>query len=116
MDRRAGAALRLLPERDDDPGSRSALDHEEPDGRPDPDRHERPPLPLRDVSADPDGDQAGRRSDGEGRQVIMTGFMHEKELSSKKFIKTGGALVVGFSMYGASNALGATGNTPFNAR
>src|SRR5438128_478194 len=45
----------------------------------------------------------------------MTGFMHEKEFSRKKFV-AGGALVVGFSMYGAGSALGATGNTPFNQR
>src|SRR3954451_18338572 len=79
VDRCAGAALRLLPERDDDPGRRSALDDEESDRGPDPDGDERPPLPLRYLSADPDGDQAGRRRDGEGRQVIMTGFLHERD-------------------------------------
>src|SRR5207248_3456110 len=81
LDRRAGAALRLLPERDDDPGRRSALDDEEPDRGSDPHRHERPSLPLWHLSADPDGDQAGRRGDGEGRHVTMTGLLHEKEFS-----------------------------------
>src|SRR5207248_8075705 len=98
------APLRLLPERDDDPGRRSALDDEESDRGSDPHRHERSPLPLRDVSADPDGDQAGRRRDGEGRQVTMTGFLHEKEFSRKNFLKGGGALIVGFSLSGAALA------------
>ena len=74
VDRRAGAALRLLPERDDDPGRRSAGDDEEPDRGSDPHGDERPSLPLRHLSADPDGDPEGRRGDGEGREVAMTGL------------------------------------------
>ena len=97
VDRRSGAALRLLPERDDDPGRRSARDDEEPDRGSDPHGDERPSLPLWHLSAHPDGDQAGRRCDGEGRAVAMTGFLHEKEFSRKSFVKGGGALVVGFS-------------------
>src|SRR5262249_57796159 len=96
VDRRAGAALRLLPERDDDPGCGPPLDDEEPDRGPDPHGDERPSLPVRHVSADPDCDQAGSRCDGEGRQVTMTGFLHEKEFSRKSFLKGGGALVIGF--------------------
>ena len=47
----------------------------------------------------------------------MTGFLHEKEFSRKNFIKAGGGLVVGFSMFGAAgNAMAATGNTPFSQR
>jgi nicotinate dehydrogenase subunit B len=48
----------------------------------------------------------------------MTGFMHEKELSRKSFLKGGGALVVGFSALAgtAGNAQAASGNTPFTAR
>ena len=34
----------------------------------------------------------------------MTGFMHEKEFSRKSFLKGGGALIVGFSLAGASLA------------
>ena len=83
VDRRSGAALRLLPERDDDPGRGSALDDEESDGGSDPDGDERPSLPLWHLSAHPDGDQAGRRCDGEGREVTMTGLLHEKEFSRK---------------------------------
>ena len=72
VDRRAGAALRLLPERDDDPGRRSAGDDEAADRGADPHGDERAPVPLWHVSADPDGDPEGCRRDGEGRQV-MTG-------------------------------------------
>src|SRR5439155_8707460 len=103
VDRCAGAALRLLPERDDDPGRRSALDDQEPDRGSDSDGDERPSLPLWDLSADPDGDQAGRRRDGEGRQV-MTGFLHEREFSRKTFLKARGALIVGFSLAGTALA------------
>ena len=69
VDRRAGAALRLLPERDDDPGRRPARDDEEPVRGPDPHRDERPPLPLRDLSENPDRDPEGRGRDGEGRCI-----------------------------------------------
>ena len=74
VDRRAGAALRLLPERDDDPGRRSAGDDEEPDRGPDPHGDERASVPLRHLSANPDRDPEGRRCDGEGRAVDMTGL------------------------------------------
>src|SRR5581483_624566 len=103
VDRRAGAALRLLPERDDDPGGGSPQHHEEPDRGPDPHGDERPPLPLRHLPADPDRDQAGRGRDGEGRQV-MTGLLHERQLSRKTFLKGGGALIVGLSLTGAARA------------
>src|SRR5262249_4437013 len=112
VDRRAGAALRLLPERDDDPGGGSAVDDEEPYGRPDSHRDERPPVPVRDVSADPDGDQAGRRRDGEGRQV-MPGFLHEREFSRKTFVKGGGALIVGLTVAGSAGKASAAGIDPF---
>ena len=100
VDRRAGAALRLLPERDDDPGRRPPRDDEEPVRGPDPHGDERASVPLRDVSENPDRDPEGRGRDGEGR-CMMTGFLHEKEFSRKSFVKGGGALIVGFSMLGA---------------
>ena len=78
VDRRSGAALRLLPERDDDPGRRSAGDDEAPDRGSDPHGDERPSLPLWHVSAHPDGDPEGRGCDGEGREVTMTELMHEQ--------------------------------------
>src|SRR5262249_31148396 len=103
VDRRSGAALRLLPERDDDPGRRPSGDDEEPVGGPDPHGDERASLPLRDVSENPDRDPEGRGSDGKGR-CVMTGLLHEKEFSRKSFIKRGGALIVGFSLAGAGLA------------
>ena len=52
LDRRSGSALRLLPERHDDPGRRPARDDEEPVRGSDPHGDERTSLPLRDVSAE----------------------------------------------------------------
>ena len=69
LDRRSGAALRLLPERHDDPGRRSARDDEEPVRGPDPHRDERPPLPLWHVPADSHRDSTGRKRDGQGGEV-----------------------------------------------
>src|SRR5437762_1795873 len=116
VDRRSGAALRVLPERDDDPGCRSSVDDEESDRGSDPHGDERPSLPLWHLSAHLDGDQAGRRRDGEGRQVTMTGLLHEKEFSRKSFLKGGGAMLVGFSVLGAgvgAKAAKAAGDDPF---
>ena len=101
VDRRAGAALRLLPERNDDPGRRPAGDDEAPDRGADPHRDERPSVPLRHLSADPDRDPEGRRCDGEGWEVAMTEMLN-KEFSRKSFVKGGGALIVGFSALGAA--------------
>ena len=81
VDRRAGAALRLLPERNDDPGRRSAGDDEAPDRGADPHRDERSSVPLRDLSADPDGDPEGRGRDGEGWEVTMTEMLNEGVLA-----------------------------------
>src|SRR6185437_6564541 len=104
VDRCSGAALRLLPERDDDPGRRSAGDDEEPVRGPDPHGDERASLPLRYVSENPDRDPEGRGRDGKGGCITMTGLMHEKEFSRKGFLKGGGALVVGFSALGVLGA------------
>src|SRR4029078_11349198 len=46
----------------------------------------------------------GRRCDGEGREVTMTGFLHEQEFSRKSFLKGGGAMVVGVSLAGTALA------------
>src|SRR5581483_11863838 len=108
VDRRAGAALRLLPERHDDPGRRSSGDHEEPDRGPDQDRDERPPLPVRNLPTHPHRHPAGGQGDGE-RRCVMTGLIPEKEFSRKSFIKGGGALVVGFSVAGAAFGPGKAG-------
>src|SRR5262245_65418421 len=119
MDRRASAALRLLPERDDDPGRRPAGHDEEPVRGPDPHRDERAPLPVRDLSENPDRDPEGRGRDGEGR-CVMTGLIpeqggspFEQPLSRRTVVKAGGALVVAFStlgaVVGAKSASAATG-------
>ena len=106
VDRRAGAALRLLPERDDDPGRRPPRDDEEPVRGPDPHGDERASLPLRDLSENPDRDPEGRGSDGKGR-CVMTGLdPREGKFSTAGFtpfvVKAGGALIVGFSTLGAT--------------
>src|SRR4051812_6169640 len=98
LDRRAGAPLRLLPERDVDPGGRPAGDDEAADDRADQDRDERPPVPVRHVSADPDRDPEGGRDDGEGRNEMSA---LEKQFSRNAFVKGGGALVVSFTVAGA---------------
>src|SRR5262249_51743511 len=113
VDRCAGAALRLLPERHDDPGCRPPRDDEEPVRGSDQDGDERPPVPLRYLSENPDRDPEGRGCHGEGWCVDVTGFMHEKEFSRKSFIKGGGALIVGVSVAGAlSSGAGAANFTP----
>src|SRR5579862_8321749 len=61
-------------------------------------------MPLRDVSADPDGDQAGGLDDRERWCIVMTGFLHEKEFTRHSFVKGGGAMIVGFSILGAATA------------
>ena len=88
------------------------VDDEESDRGSDPDGDERSSLPLWHLSADLDGDQAGRRCDGEGREVTMTGFLHEKEFSRKTFLKGGGALIVGFSIAGRGSRQGAGSRQP----
>src|SRR5262249_56978679 len=60
VDRCAGSALRLLPERDDDPGRSPPRDDEEPVGGSDPHGDERTSVPVRDLSENPDRDPEGR--------------------------------------------------------
>src|SRR4029079_14404249 len=100
LDRRPGAALRLLPERHDDPGRRPVGDDQAADRGADPHRDERPSVPLRHVSAHPHGHPEGCVRDGEGWEVAMTEMLN-KEFSRKTFVKAGGAMVVGFSAAGA---------------
>ena len=71
-----------------------------PDRGADPHGDERAPLPLRHLSADPDGDPEGCGRDGEGWEVAMTEMLN-KEFSRKSFVKGGGAMIVGFSVVGA---------------
>ena len=82
----------------------------------DPHRDERPPVPLRHLSENPDRDPEGRGRDGEGRCSTMTGLLHEKEFSRKTFVKGGGALIVGFGLAGAAPAGEAATRPPTSAR
>ena len=66
VDRRAGAALRLLPERNDDPGADLLATTKRPTEAQIRTAMNGAPLPVRHLSADPDGDPEGRRCDGEG--------------------------------------------------
>ena len=113
LDRRAGAALRLLPERDDDPGCRPARDDEEPVRGSDPHGDERASVPLRDVSADPDRDPEGRGRDGKGR-CVMTGLIPEKDFSRRSFIKGGGMMIVGIGAAGAMGGTAKAAGVPFD--
>ena len=82
-----------------------------PDRGADPHRDERPSVPLRHVSADPDRDPEGRGCDGEGWEVTMTEMLN-KEFSRKSFVKGGGAMIVGFSLVGAAAAGKASAAAP----
>src|SRR5262245_976309 len=101
----AGLDTPLLPERHDDPGRRPAGHDRAADRGADPDRDERPPLPVRHVPADPDRNPEGRRGDGEGRHVMS-------EFSRRAFVKGGGALVVGFGLAGAALTPGRAAAAP----
>ena len=96
--------VRLLPERHDDQGDGTARGHARPDGRSDQERvHERAvaaSLPLRHVLRDPRRRAArGHHHEGQVAMDIITNF-HGATLSRRQFVKTGGALVVGFSLVG----------------
>src|SRR4051812_35193865 len=122
VDRRAGAALRLLPERNDDPGRGSPRDHEAPDRGADPHRDERPPVPLWHLSAHPDGDPEGRRRDGEGSEMTdndstsgLAKVLSEQEISRSRFLKGGTGLVVGLSVAATAGKALALNNPTANA-
>ena len=118
VDRRAGAALRLLPERDDDPGRRSARDDEESVRGPDPHGDERASVPLRDVSEDPDRDPEGRGRDGKGRcsddrasaregvlaQVVRQG----RRRAGRRLLGSPGSALAGKASRGGADARRAT--------
>src|SRR5579863_10453974 len=115
VDRCPGAALRLLPKRNADPGRGSPLDDEGAVRRRDPNSVERPSVSLRDLSADPDRDPASGERDGEGRCVMANStyteelsgvaarawVLDEKEFSRRSFLRGGGSLVIGLSLVGA---------------
>src|SRR5262249_58255793 len=101
VDRPLGAALRLLPERNADPGGGSAGDEQESDEDADPDGTERPPVPLWDVSEDRErsscscgGDESGGRG--------MKRALNTPELSPKRFLTGSGALVLRLARAGGA--------------
>src|SRR6266568_6134174 len=94
--RRAGAALRLLLQRDDHQGFRAAGAESAPDAGADPRPHERPPLPLRHLPAGHEGHRAC--IDQNGGRDAMTDFLTETSFSRRDLIKGGGALIIGFNL------------------
>ena len=75
-----------------------------PSRGPDPHRDERPSVPLRDLSENPDRDPEGRGCDGEGRCIDDGLDPTRRSSRGTSFVKGGGALVVGFSVAGAALA------------
>ncbi len=69
VDRRAGAAVRLLPERPDHDRQGAARPEPEPDRRRNPRRHGRRAVPLHDVLPDSGGDQTRRARDARRRRA-----------------------------------------------
>src|SRR5262249_33652517 len=97
LDRRAGAPVRLLPERHDRDRRRAAREEPQADLGRDQDAPQRAPLPLRDVRGHPAGRPPRRRGDG------MSALEQEPEvapagaaLSRRELLVRSGALVLAF--------------------
>src|SRR5690242_1303417 len=91
--RRASAAMRILLQRDDRQGGGAAGEDAATDRPADSHGDERSSVPLRDVSAGGQSDPA--RGHGNGGEGMST---------RREFIKSGGALIVGFSLGDALHA------------
>src|SRR6516164_5479894 len=105
--RRASAAVRLLLQRNADQGRRAAGAESKPHRSTDSHAHERPPLPLRNLSARDEGDPAcGEQNDGSGAMNDTDAFC----FSRRDLLKGGGALVIGFSIAGSPPAAAARGD------
>src|SRR5262249_38706100 len=105
--RRASAAVRLLLQRNADQGRRAAGAESKPHRSTDSHAHERPPLPLRNLSARDEGDQAcGEQNGGSGAMNDTEAFF----FSRPDLLKGGGALVIGFSIPGSPAASAARGD------
>src|SRR6266446_6235641 len=98
LHRRAGAAVRLLLQRNADQGRRAARADSTPHRSADPHAHERPPLPLRNLSACDEGDKACVHQNGGGEAMnhIDTFCFSRRDL-----LKGGGALIIGFRIAGS---------------
>src|SRR5262249_59698921 len=95
LHRRASAAVRLLLQRNADQGRRAAGTESAAHRSADTHAHERPPLPLRHLSARDEGDQACGEQNGGGDAMTDTGTFC---FSRRDLLKSGGALVIGFSI------------------
>ena len=95
-------ALRLPPERNDDPGCRPARNDEESDRGPDPQGDERTLSRCGTYPRIPTAIHGSRRCDGKVLQVSddEARFCIEKEFSRKAFLKGGRSPIVGLSMLG----------------
>ncbi len=91
-------------------GSELLAQEPEADRGADPRPHEWPPLPLRHLSADHEGDPACLHP--HGRRGPMNAHQTDPNFSRRDLLKGGGALIVGFSMAGvpAGAALAARGD------
>src|SRR5262249_22000101 len=98
----------LLLQRHDRQGRRAPGADSQADAGTDPRSHERAPVPLRHLSARDEGDRARRSQDG-GRDAMST-IMSDRvpgALSRRDLLKSGGPLLVGFSIGGPTAAAAA---------
>src|SRR5262245_57708454 len=101
--RRTGATMRLLLQRHAHQGRRAAGAESAAHGRADPRAHERPSLPLRQLSPRHASDQDRVHDDG-GRHA-MTDLLTDASfgaLSRRGLLQGGGALVIGFCIGGSA--------------
>src|SRR4029077_13216405 len=99
----ASSSLRLLPERDDDPGRRPVGDDQTAERDADPHGDERSSLPLRHLSPNRQGDPGSRDGHGQ-RRPEMTQSTTARDFSRKRFLQGTGGLVLGLSVTGAASA------------
>src|SRR5436190_5728674 len=90
--------MRRLLQRYDNQSCRIAVEESKADGRRNSPGDERASLPLRHLSAYPEGHSARFRESGGGQ--IMSA--HLFPFSRRELLKSGGALIVGFSLAGSA--------------
>jgi nicotinate dehydrogenase subunit B len=87
--------VRLLLQRDDHQGFRTLVEGAQADGRTDPICDERSFVPLRDVSANLEGDRA--RFADDFSYLKMSNTFAAMKFPRRELLKAGGALLIGFS-------------------
>ena len=102
LDRRAGAAMRLLPVRPDHAGGRAAGEEQEADARADRRPHGRQHLPLRHLSAHR-ARHPTRRAGGLSHEQARSARLLEL-LSRRGFVKGAAGLTFAFALGGACSA------------